>query len=778
MPPRSLDRICARSTRRPAAIAAGAVLALLVAFPAMGLFLYGMDLMLEEMGLACALRRVSEPGFSWWLLPNGTPLYARPYTQALYPLRWLSLAFPLDWAVTLMPILHLAGAAAAATWLARTFRARPVTAGAVGIAFALSGPALNLIHHSPFLAGALFMPLVWAGARRALHPRGGARPLLAVGLGLLGCLLGGEPQSFAIGAGLVVLEVLLRRPWRTPRLVRRAGLLGASVAASIVASLAVWLPALAESALTPRGGPVAAAEALRRSFTPASWPSLVIPGADQTVQPFTSLSSLLQGATWSLPWDAEAYLGPLMLVAAGLAFARRRTASLTLVAVVGLLFSLGDTLPVLPWLMKVFPPLATFRFPAKYLVVTTLAISVLAGLGLQLAARSRRGRRAFLLGGSAAAALVLAAIAAAAAGADGLLARAAPGPSFPFLPSLSAVLTRGLAQALVPLAGALLVVRFAPNRGRLLPVLLALDLLFAAPSSLQVGPPLSQKASPLAQVPASDAGPNVFCVDPGLEDGTHLDEGTPAWVGSLEFQKTWALGELPACDGLTSAVPYSALRTRVHYDLVSGLRAKSVAAAWALGCTHVVSDEPWPGLERVALTTPPGADVAVLRIPSPVRPAFVVDAPRLLTEGEVTAGLRAARTLAEVTVLVDDPLGRLQGRPLPPPGGRAGIARVEWPRQDDAVVHLSGTGGAVVGLKTIFQAGWRARQGGRELPVVRAMGVHLAAVVEEASAGPVEFRYRPPHLNAGAGASLLGLAMLGVLAFLGRSRGASRKVRS
>ncbi|MGC4119576.1 MAG: hypothetical protein QM765_34395 [Myxococcales bacterium] len=778
MPSRRLDRLCARATLRPAGLAAIAVLLFLAALPALGLFLYGLDLMLEEMGLACALRRSAEPGFSWWLLPNGTPLFARPYTQALSPLRWLSLAFPLDWAVSAMPILHLALGAASATWLARTFGARSLTAGATGVAFALSGPALNLIHHSPFLAAAPCLPLVWAGARRALHPRGGATAVAAVGFGLLGCLVGAEPQSFALATALVVLEILLRRPWSSRRVLRRGLLLGGCVVASVLGSLAVWAPALAEAALTPRGGALAASDALRRSFTPGSWPSLLIPGAEQPVQPFTTLSNVLEGRTWSLPWDAEAYLGPLMLVAAALAFARRRTASLSVVAVVGALLSVGDTLPLLPALMKLVPPLATFRFPAKYLVITALAITVLGGIGLQQVARSQRRRRAFVLASSAAAALLILAIGLVLTSADALAQSASPAaPPVPFLPTLSSVLSRGLVQALVPLVGALLVARFAPRRVALLPALLALDLAFAAPSSLQVGPPLGRTASPLARIPSSGAMPNHFCIDPELEKGTFFDEETSAWVGSLRFQKTWGLGELPACDGVTTAIPYSALRTRIHYVLESGLRSKSVSAAWVLGCTHVVTAQPWPGLEIVPMVgAPPGATVQ--RLPAPVTASFVVAAPRLLSEAQVLDAMRSARSLDEVASLVDDPLGRLAGRALPVASGGLGIARLTWPRQDEATLALTGTGGGVVGLKTFYQVGWSARQAGRELPIVRAHGVHLAVVVDDAAAGPVELRYRPPHLAAGVASSVVGVALLCLLSFLGRARPRAVEVRA
>jgi uncharacterized membrane protein YfhO len=98
------------------------------------------------------------------------------------------------------------------------------------------------------------------------------------------------------------------------------------------------------------------------------------------------------------------------------------------------------------------------------------------------------------------------------------------------------------------------------------------------------------------------------------------------------------------------------------------------------------------------------------------------------------------------------------------------IHELSWPVRSQARLELAGAGGAVVGLKTLFQVGWSARQAGHELTVIRAAGAHLAVVVPDAAAGPVELQYRLPGLSLGLVASVAGWLGIGLVIVLGRRR--------
>lgn len=61
-------------------------------------------------------------------------------------------------------------------------------------------------------------------------------------------------------------------------------------------------------------------------------------------------------------------------------------------------------------------------------------------------------------------------------------------------------------------------------------------------------------------------------------------------------------------------------------------------------------------------------------------------------------------------------------------------------------------------------------QRGRALPVVRAAGVHLAVVVDNAAAGEVSLRYRARGLPAGVAVSVIGAVGLAALVVTARHR--------
>jgi hypothetical protein len=207
----------------------------------------------------------------------------------------------------------------------------------------------------------------------------------------------------------------------------------------------------------------------------------------------------------------------------------------------------------------------------------------------------------------------------------------------------------------------------------------------------------------------------------------------------------------------------------MNRGLEHDLDKDSVAAARALGCTHLVTRD-FASLPR--LVRPPGStdSVEIALVPDPLPLAAIARWPRLLpNEGSLAAPLLSAPGSAQALQLIDDPLGRLPPGSLLPSGAQAETATVTWRSADRATLRLSGRGEAVAVVNTAFQAGWKARQGGHELPVLRAAGVILAVLVEDTSAGPVELAYRPPRLWAGLGACLAGLLLLaGLAAIFGR----------
>jgi hypothetical protein len=88
------------------------------------------------------------------------------------------------------------------------------------------------------------------------------------------------------------------------------------------------------------------------------------------------------------------YIGivPLILALAALFLAPRHTRLLGALALVAIVYALGNRTPVAPVLEALLPPLAAFRIPSRMLVIGALPLSVLAGLGFDALSRATASR--------------------------------------------------------------------------------------------------------------------------------------------------------------------------------------------------------------------------------------------------------------------------------------------------------------------------------------------------------------------------------------------------
>ena len=743
-----------------AALGVGGVLALpLVA----GLTYVGVDLVRTEMGFVCELQQQLAAG-SLWLAPhigNGQPMFADPQFQLLYPPRWLFLWLPADLAASAAAIFQLALGAAGAAWLLRSYGVRAAAATCLAMAFAFSGTALNLIWHASYLTGAAWLPWAWASGRRLLQGATSRwiRFALFTSLGLL--LLGAEPQSFATALAILALEALIRH--RRPHARRAVLHVGALVLAAVGVGLAQWLPASAELALTPRSGSLDPSEVLRWSFSPPQWVAAIAPGIlEERVAPGTSLWLLWYGPRTLVPWNPSPYFGALLVCVALLGLRHRRAWPAFAVGAVATLISLGDLLPLLPSTLRAFPVLGVFRYPSKLLLPSTLAAVTVAGVVLQRLARGGKAeRRAFLVsGGALGAALALAAIVLVTFGsAVDAWAMAAPvresiGSA---LPQLSTLLLQATLQGAAPLWVSLGLVAARKNLAQAVPLVVCVDLLLAAPTAVSLGPRLDQIVSPLSRLTAPEGV--VLCHSSEVLGVTvRLKEETGPWSANLTL-RALAVPNVNACDAIVAGVAYSVVQTRLNARYESALVGRSAAAARALGCTHLVARAAPPDeVTRAVSTSLDGPLLRVSQLNDPIPAAFVAQPRLIATEAEVAQLVLQAHSADSLLAVADDPLGRLDARAKLPQANGVSISRLEHPMQNQYRIELAGSGGAVVGVRTSFQAGWRAVQAGRELPIVRLAGAHVAAVVDDAAAGPLELEYLPRRLAAGfeiAGAGLI-----------------------
>lgn len=762
----------------------GLVTALLWCIPlVLGQRYYGLDLTLVDLGTLCAGQQLVDSGQSLWLSPhlgNGMPYALRPTAQLFYPLRWIALALPPDLGTSLLPVMHLTIAASCTTWLARSFAMRPLTASCVGLAVAFSGTFVNLhLHSAIFLVGAAWLPLVWAATRRGLHPRGGAGQVLVVGLGLAAILLGGEAQSFGVGCALIVLEVL--RSLRRCRRWRQGVALIATLPAALAASAVLWLGFFAEAALSRRASSLEPAEALTWSFGSSLWPAAMWPGElFSRALPHASLWQLVHAGDYvGTQWNLTPYVGTIFIVAWLGGCTDRRAWTATVTAAIGLVFALGDTLPVLPTLLELVPPLAMFRYPQKYLLITVLAAAIVAGLFLERQGRNPRIRRRLILASSTMVLGQVALLLAVETWPRSLIDASAwlfEDPLYRHLSPLPDQLGTALLHGLLPLGLLLGLIALAPRLARYGVLLLAADLMVTGYGTVNAGPPLGDLRSPLSALfPPDSPRSAVLCIDRSAGLGTFERAGVePSW-SQLAYWRFYYTAELQACDGMNQADPYSPLQTRVNERLTGAFHGHRSAPARALGCNILISRRAPEegGVAPVPLNHLPATTRTLLErgpqlfhILDPIPRAFVADRPELVdSEETLLQAVRATRSSAAVVRLLDDPLDRWPANQPLPSGERAGELRLEWPSRDRATVWVTGSGGAVVGLRTSFQVGWHATQGQRELPLLRASGQHPAAVVDDLASGPIHFRYRPPRFGLSLLLSLCGLLGIALLAW-------------
>ena len=285
------------------------------------------------------------------------------------------------------PPLHVLVAMAGQAALARRLGASFTGAAVAGGVFGLSGLMLGSVLYPVFL-GAAWAPLA-VERFLALVEAPSFRRTAALGL-VLGV------QLTTLGAEAVIVTALVGvalAPWWPAR---RAVLAtaGAALLAAALASPALF-GAAAMLAGSARGRGFAPEVALSYSTPPPVLLEAVAPRFFGDPHTFSNVGYWGQPFyPGGSPFFLSLYLGPVVLLLAACAGWRGR-ARLWGLAALGVLVSLGGHGPLGPVLAPLMGPL---RGPVKLFLLTTLALSLLAGLGVERAGQARRRRLALAPG--------------------------------------------------------------------------------------------------------------------------------------------------------------------------------------------------------------------------------------------------------------------------------------------------------------------------------------------------------------------------------------------
>ena len=720
----------------------------------------------------------------------GLPLLADPSHQVLYPPTWLNFLLLPPTVYKVLVLGHAWAAAVGTFLLARASGLSRTSAMVSAAAWVASGPFLSAVSVHHHFMGAAWIPWILFGLERLLQApsRGRAIVLASLAAGQVFAGSGDMAVLTAAAAGLRLLLEAWRRREDAASLRPLAGLLAMAVALALGLSAAQWIPTLDIFRGTTRQS-MPPGTNLFWSVHPWGLVELVLPRAFADLPLSNAVRAILFESRE--PFLSSLYLGvvPVVVLAAcGLPRSDRRTLYLTALGLL-VLASLGRHAPLVPLLARL-PVLSMFRYPVKAMILASLFWSLLLGLAVDQAGQSwtpvqRRRARVLALAVTivAVGAVVLARFLVVHAEALGAPLAAPPGWRTAAYEPLAAKLQ--LAAGLCAMAALLAVWRSLtehphPALPALFGLLAVADLAVAGRGVNPVAPrELLAHVPPVVRAIAAEPGEHrVFSASPTL---AALNQGLvrgpagwrPEWSYALGLQESlqaplgsrWGFRGSYDAD-FTGMAPLAAAQLlsvmEQNRSNALGLRLLQMA-----GVTDVVALDlrTPPGLVPVAEFTSVFADpVRLLRVPTPAAPVTLVGRARHVTAGAAVDLIATGAVDPAAELLVE-----VEGADDDAPGF-AGSVRVLASRADALTAETDANQPGWLTVTGAFAPGWRARIDGVPASVARANGVFRAMRVP-AGRHPVDLRYRPPALAAGAGLSLASAAVAAVLAG-GRKRAA------
>ena len=367
-------------------------------------------------------RRTSQQWLPLWnpLDQTGMPLLGETTTAVLYPVRYLIFALPLptDVALSWYVVLHLILASFTSRWAALRSGASPWAASLAGVIYPLAGCVFFLYTNPPYLVGAAWLPLVLAALISREKMTATNRCLIAAP-SMAMMILGGDPQT-ALHAMLVAAAVFVFRLRRPDAVGSRRATAISLLTIPLVAAL-LTAPQLAASLSwssqsdrvlsqdsQPWDQPPASGtlrdKAFQFSLPPWHAASLLTPNALGRLFPvYQRISVIIPGD--GRMWTPSIYLGLLAALAITGRCLRREFDVWMSIACVALLLCLGHfgivwLLQQIPgvlagsdsaiggpywFLYRLLPGYDSFRYPAKWLPVFALAVTMTTSLWIDSA---------------------------------------------------------------------------------------------------------------------------------------------------------------------------------------------------------------------------------------------------------------------------------------------------------------------------------------------------------------------------------------------------------
>lgn len=724
----------------------------------------------------------------------GFPLFAETQTGPLYPPTFLLFStLPATLAFSWSVVLHFAFAGVGAFVLARRLGAGRAAAVFAGVAFELSGFLVTHVVHFNLLTGAAWTP--WIAFLAVGIGDGRRRDAVWLAMGVAAMFLGAHPYATLMNLGLAAAIVLGRTLPLMGGSVRALATFAGAVAVGALTAAVQILPTRDFLARTTRGEAVDWSFLTFGSFPP--WNLFTLAAPDLYGTPVRA--SFWGGPDWSHFAETCAFVGLVTVALAVVAIVLRRdrtTFLLTLIGAGSALLMLGRFTPayrVLTWL----PLFESTRLPGRFALPATLAVVLLAALGLDALLRAAGSRRSRVALGVAGAVVVVLAVG---AWWEGGLARS-PDPELmstgrawseqmvrvqDSARSASMRLVVSAAATLALLAG-FARTRWPQTWAAVAVVLVAAELFTWGrsfnptldPDALTARPPVVEA------LPAASRRPRVF--RQGVDEQwtrqraqPRTDLMTPGWQGhEAEYRSgAWTLPPnsqllygVDSGEGFTSLLPLAWLEWMGLATQPGAAPRPNLTEAQAdlLAIDAVLSTGAGIGGDAWESTSLPG-DVWLSRNLDPMPRVRLATSWRTVPDRDaLLQTIRQSDYDPRVEVLLES---APSGSATSAVGGRtdeALPARETAPGRWEVDVPAGRVG--VVVLAESYDPDWIARTAnGTEVPVVRADGLFLAFIAPT-EGGTVVLRHAPASVRTGALLSGMGLLLCVVGVWMTRRDG-------
>ncbi len=303
----------------------------------------------------------------------GLPFLAQFNTLALYPFSLIYCLLPLTWGLGVFCLLHIFIAGMGMYFLAARWTGSRPGAAVAGVVFAFNGLTLNFLMWPSHLATLAWTP--WVILLGEDGWKFGGRKLFLAALAAGMEILAGGPEEILFTWLILAVLAAARIGKSSPGFITVArrfltiGLLGGGVAA------AQALP-FADFVLHSNRDTHFANSAW--SMPPWGWGNFLVP----LFQTSKWQQIVVQRAQY---WTSSYYVGIGTLFLVVMALWHFRTCRVWMLGVfflASIILALGDNGFVFLWVKRLLPFLGMFRYPVKFVILTVIAMPLLAAFGM------------------------------------------------------------------------------------------------------------------------------------------------------------------------------------------------------------------------------------------------------------------------------------------------------------------------------------------------------------------------------------------------------------